>query len=238
MPAPRIGQNVGGYIYQGGDPNSPSSWTQAGGAPARPARGGGRGATGPTTPGQTGQELRAIHQAADVATQNMADVGNFQDLNAQQETGGLMGLPGIGPAIVSIAAPFNSRIAGMRAITSRIAPQQRAPGSGSSSDRDVSLFIQGGPNVGNPRATNDEIIHNARMEATRRQARAAFMDQYASQNGNLVGAETQFETFWNANRNILQQLHQAAAPSGRRQRTQTGGMSNLSDAQLRQEFGH
>lgn len=213
MPAPRIGQNVGGYIYQGGDPNSPSSWTQAGGAPARPARGGGRGATGPTTSSQTGQQLRAAQESAASGQRELAQVGNFQELNRTHSSGGLYGLPWLGERLVAVQAPFDPALAQMQAITAQMTPAQRVPGSGSTSDFEQRLFGQAVPSVRQPRAANDAMINNARDEVMRRQARSAFFDQYAQQNGNLIGAEAQFETFWAHNQNLLTQLHQIASQS-------------------------
>lgn len=136
--------------------------------------------------------IREAREASEAASQSIASVGNFQELNRRQWTGGVLAIPGVAPAM----AAFNPEIAGMRAITARIAPQQRVPNSGTTSDRDLSLFIQAGPDVGRPREANDLIISQARSEAARRRARSAWLERWAQRRGNLDGAQAAFDQWW------------------------------------------
>lgn len=203
MPRPVVGREYNGFVYQGGDPNNSASWRpaprSAGGGGAR----GGRGNTGPTTSGQTGLELRNAHDSAATAQREIGRVSGFQDLNAQQETGGIIrNIPGADWA----EGVINPEISGMRAITARLAPEARVPGSGATSDRDINMFERGGPRVQNARQVNDRIIDDARIEAARRQARAEFLDRYAQEHGNLLGATEA----WNQQWNITEPLTRAA----------------------------
>lgn len=189
-----------------------------------PAPGGGRASSGPTTSGQTGMQLRQAAEAAAQAQAEMAQTGNFQDLNAQHETGGVYGVPGVGNVVADLQAPFDPTLGQMRSISARLTPQQRIPGSGTTSDRDLTLYERATPSIRNPRETNDAIINTARVEATRRQTRSAFFDSYAQTHGNLIGAQAAFEQFWSSHGQMLQQMltEGARQRGGRRQAPRAG----------------
>jgi hypothetical protein len=70
-----------------------------------------------------------------------------------------------------------------------MAPQQRVPGSGETSNKDLSLFLQAVPGLDKPGPANSAIARQARADAARRQEYAVFLDRWASERGTLAGAE-------------------------------------------------
>ncbi len=137
--------------------------------------------------------LNDAREAGTNAIQVMRQLTNFQNTNEgrgtkRQETGGLFG-----GVMNKAAAVFGDPEAQyLDSITSSLAPQQRIPGSGTTSDRDLALFLKATPGLDKNQATNTELIETARAEAIRRQQRADFLDQYARKYGTLNGSEEAF----------------------------------------------
>ena len=179
---PSVGDVVDGYIYLGGDPASESSWREAprGGtfANGRP-----RGLTA-----SEDRELAVAREAARDALAVMPDLERFSRLNEREMSGGVMAIP----FADRLAGAFDGGISQMNEITARLAPAQREPGSGTTSDRDLALFLQAVPSVQRPRAANDALIERGRNEGRRRAAYADFLDRYAAQHGSLKGADEVF----------------------------------------------
>lgn len=118
----------------------------------------------------------------------LGDLTRFQDINGQVPTGGLVN------NVKNVLARWGGEpnVQQLDEITSRIAPQQRVPGSGTTSDMDLRLFLNASPKVTSAKAANDAIIERGRSEAVRRQQYADFLDKYARENGSLNGAEAAF----------------------------------------------
>ena len=80
----------------------------------------------------------------------------------------------------------------MTAIQSRLAPAMRAPGSGSSSDRDVSLFLKSLPNTENYGNVNkgirEDFDRNYKLAIEKSNAMAAHLNEA----GNLLGFDAQW----------------------------------------------
>jgi hypothetical protein len=138
--------------------------------------------------GLNNYEERAIQAARDSAAivpAELADAEAFARLQQRQGTGGVLAFPGAR----QVAGAVDPDIASMNSITARLAPAQRVPGSGTTSDRDLSLFLQASPSAAQPGDANTAIIDRARSEGARRQLYADFLDDYARQNGTLNGAQ-------------------------------------------------
>jgi hypothetical protein len=74
----------------------------------------------------------------------------------------------------------------IQSIQSRLAPAMRPEGSGSSSDRDVQMFLDSLPNLFKTQGGNLKVISHLRRIATRQQQEAAFMRKYFRENGNKL----------------------------------------------------
>jgi hypothetical protein len=124
------------------------------------------------------------------------DLDRFGQLNRQTSTGGILGnLFQDTPYLHS--DDFNE----MRAIQSRLGPSQRIQGSGASSDRDVSLFMSGLPNVGQGGNTNKNIREQYQRQYDYALKKQTFLQDYLQKNGHLNGADEAWES-------------QAAMPTG------------------------
>lgn len=165
---PKTGQKI---VYKGGQ------WVNAGAPTAAPS-------ARRLAPREQMQldEVRTAARSQDEAAR-MAE--QFVDINTRQGSGQLWAIPGV----AKVAGAFDPDIAQMNALTSKMAPAQRVPGSGTTSDRDLSLFLQAVPGMDRPGPANAAIAKQARADAKRRQDYAAFLDRWASEKGTLLGAE-------------------------------------------------
>ena len=139
------------------------------------------------------QALGDAQAASANAISVLADLNNFQNTiegrgRKRQEVGGLFG------GFANKAAAFfgDPEAQYLDSITSTLAPAKRVPGSGTTSDRDLALFLKGTPGLDKDEATNRALIEDGRREAIRRQQRADFLEAYAREKGTLIGAEQAF----------------------------------------------
>ncbi len=203
MPDPVAGQIVNGYRFRGGNPRDRSSWepvaASGGSAPSTPPgmarqadgslwtapgpRGGAPRRVGGLTQGQS-REIGTARQEAALVDPATSDLLRFRNLQQQQPTGGLMGLPFVG----SVMGAIDPQVAEMNEIQARLAPAQRQAGSGTMSDRDLALFLQSVPGVARPRQSNEAIIDRGLQEGGRRIERARFLENYGRQYGTLDGS--------------------------------------------------
>jgi hypothetical protein len=183
--------------------------------------GGGGAAAGGAQPQATARQLATreamqldeMRTAARTADEAARTAEQFVELNKRQGSGQIWSLPWLAKA----AGAFDPEIAQMNALTARMAPQQRVPGSGTTSDRDLSLFLQAVPGMDRPGKANQAIARQARADADRRKAYVQFLDRYAQQNGTLLGAEEAWEK---------SQKQQPARPA--QQKPQGGGWKVIS----------
>lgn len=180
--APAIGTVQAGYMFMGGDPAQQASWravapsgTHASGRP--------RGLSA-----NEQKELAAAREAARDALSILPDLERFSRLNTEQDSGGIYALP----LVDRIAGARDPEASQMNEITARMAPAQREPGSGTTSDTDLRLFLQASPSIQRPREANQALIERGRAEGRRRQAYADFIDRYAAERGTLSGADELF----------------------------------------------
>jgi hypothetical protein len=116
------------------------------------------------------------------------DLDRFGELNRNTATGGLLGnLFQDTPYLHS--DDFNE----MRAIQSRLGPSQRVQGSGASSDRDVSLFMSGLPNVGQDGNVNKAIREQYQRQYDYALKKQTFLQDYLQKYGHLNGADEQWQ---------------------------------------------
>lgn len=190
---PKTGQKI---VYKGGQ------WVNAGGAAPRPGR---------LSP-QEQIQLQEARQGAETAQEFARQANVFVDLNRKSGTGMINKIP----FVSEVRAAFDPAVAQMDALTARMAPAQRVPGSGTTSDRDLALFLKAVPNIDRPGPANAAIAADMSATAKRRAERAAFLDRWAAERGTLIGAEEA----WAAS--------QRRAPQKKPQRPAGGGYKILS----------
>ena len=123
----------------------------------------------------------AAQQAADAERASQ----RFLELNQKQGTGQIFAVPGIS----EITGAFNPAMSEMEALTNRMAPALRQPGSGAMSDKDVAMFKKSIPNPNFPGPTNQRLAQGISQGAQRQRDYVAFLDRYAADRGTLIGAQ-------------------------------------------------
>jgi hypothetical protein len=114
----------------------------------------------------------------------LSDLERFGQLNRDTSTGG--GWETLAPQWGFL---HGNDINEMNSIQSRLGPAQRIQGSGSSSDRDVSLFMRGLPNTSNPGNVNKAIREDYQRQYNNAQLKQTFLENYLGQYGHLQGAD-------------------------------------------------
>jgi hypothetical protein len=137
-------------------------------------------------------QLKEARDGAESARDFARQANIFAGLNEKSGTGFVNKIP----FVSEIRGALDPNIAQMDALTSRMAPAQRVPGSGTTSDRDLALYLKAVPNIDRPGPANAAIAKDMSATAVRRTARAAFLDRYAKTNGSLIGADKAFADFW------------------------------------------
>lgn len=155
----------------------------------------------------TTQEQQSRQAALDRARDMenvIPDLNRFEQLNRTVPTGSLsqrLGQTFGGlPRIVSIdnnATPQNEPQGydEMRAINSRLAPLQREPGSGASSDTDTAMFREGLPSIASSGPANSAIIRGYRERAQEARDYADFLERYWPEHGSLHGVDQAYADY-------------------------------------------
>jgi hypothetical protein len=198
------------YTFRGGDDKIKDNWTTDGDITSFPdppgsinpykrlsAKGGEALYSKQTTAFDKAQTTASAN--ADQARFRQSQLNRFKELNTTQKTGGALGFPLIGQVLQMVQAPFDPELREMRALTSQIAPSMRAPGSGSSSDKDVEMFKEGTVGVDKPKETNDNLVTAANMMQQNNLDRPSFNDAYFQKFGTLNGMEQSWQKYLNEN---------------------------------------
>ena len=136
--------------------------------------------------------LSSASQAASLARTRAADARRFIELNRANPTG-------VGAAMMGPLASLNPAYAEMRAISARLVPGERTPGSGPMSDGDAILYGRAVLDIDKPGPTNQALADVVIASAERDADYASFLDEYANRNGNLIGANEDWQAYVNAN---------------------------------------
>ena len=140
--------------------------------------------------------LRASEQARKKIDENarvvqeggkiLQDMETFGALNRQSRTGEFY--TGIQPSFLQ-----GSDEQEMEAITSRLAPGQRIEGSGTTSDKDIAMFVKAVPSINKKGDVNQSIRENFAKQYNRSKAKLQYLQDYYDQYGHLNGADTLWE---------------------------------------------
>jgi hypothetical protein len=113
------------------------------------------------------ENAKVVQQGATV----LQDMETFGALNRENRTGEWY--TGIQPTFLK-GAPEQE----MDAITSRLAPGQRIEGSGTTSDRDIAMYIKSGPNIQAKGSVNKAARDEFQRDFDRSQAKLQFLNKY------------------------------------------------------------
>jgi len=128
------------------------------------------------------ENASVVNQGANVLNQ----LEQFGELNRKSRTGSLY------EGSLSSFMPESLRGADekvMQSITADLAPQKRIAGSGTTSDRDISLYLQSLPSIEKGGDVNQQIRENYRKQYEKANAKLQFMQQYFDKYGHLNGAD-------------------------------------------------
>jgi len=123
-----------------------------------------------------------VNQGAEVLNQ----LEQFGELNRKSRTGALY------EGSLASFMPESLRGADekvMQSITSDLAPKKRIAGSGTTSDRDIALYLQSLPSIEKGGDVNQQIRENYRTQYEKANAKLQFMQNYFDQYGHLNGAD-------------------------------------------------
>lgn len=87
----------------------------------------------------------------------------------------------------------------MEAITSDLAPKKRIAGSGTTSDKDMTLYLKSLPNIMQPGEVNHSIRLNYQNQLDNNTAKYTFFQNWLNKNGNLNDADA----YWTKHRSEL-----------------------------------
>lgn len=133
------------------------------------------------------KKLEASYEVLNKGAQNLSLLNKFVDLNTKSRTGALH------EGLMSSFFPDSFRGDDekvMQSITAEIAPNKRVEGSGTTSDRDISLYLQSLPNISQGGEANRKIRDTYQQQYDRAKAKVDFLQKWYDQNGNLNGAES------------------------------------------------
>lgn len=128
-------------------------------------------------------------QAATEAQSVLPDLNRFIDLNRSNRTGSLFDLIG---GMGNQAPMWDEGMQEMHAITDRLTPLMRRPGSGANSNLDVEMFRSALPNIRRGGQPNARIANQLRLNAGELRDYAEFLDWYVGRNQTTSGALEQF----------------------------------------------
>lgn len=123
-----------------------------------------------------------VNQGASV----LKDLESFGELNRKSRTGALY------EGSLASFMPESLRGADekvMQSITADLAPRKRVEGSGTTSDKDIALYLQSLPSIDKGGDVNQQIRENYRKQYERANAKLQFMQNYFDQYGHLNGAD-------------------------------------------------
>jgi len=123
-----------------------------------------------------------VNQGAEVLNQ----LEQFGELNRKSRTGALY------EGSLASFMPESLRGADekvMQSITSDLAPKKRIAGSGTTSDKDIALYLQSLPSIEKGGDVNQQIREGYRKQYEKANAKLQFMQNYFDQYGHLNGAD-------------------------------------------------
>lgn len=144
---------------------------------------------------QDSKYLSTARQHATDLASIVPQLERFGALNREVGTGGLSAVP----VVQSTLAALDPRQAEMKSIQDRITPLMRQGLPGSASNFDVQMFQSATVGLGKPGPANEAVRKMTAAAAARVADYAEFMEEYAQQNGNLLGGQEEWDAYAEAN---------------------------------------
>ena len=132
------------------------------------------------------ENAAVVNQGAEV----LGELDRFGELNRKSATGALY------EGSLSSFMPESLRGSDekvMQSITADLAPKKRIAGSGTTSDRDIALYLQSLPDISKSGDVNKQIREGYKKQFDRANTKLQFMQSYFDQYGHLNGADVMWQ---------------------------------------------
>jgi hypothetical protein len=137
---------------------------------------------------QLDEERQGLRQEAGT----ISKMNQFGALNRRTATG-----DALSKTLPSVSSFFSDDAANMKALTASLAPRERTPGSGTTSDKDLALFIQAVPSIDKPGPVN-QAIRLARQAMYNRDADYLnAKEAYFARRGHVTGFDAEWDKYAN-----------------------------------------
>jgi hypothetical protein len=151
--------------------------------------------------GMIGREAEKLIQEqgerVSAARAEKAALQRFNELsNIQGGTGGIIANT---PGLAWAQRTLDPEVAELSQLQATLAPKQRVPGSGATSDYDAKQFERATVGPEKPTATNNAIIAARNAAADNEIAYGDFLESYRTDNGHTRGAEAAWRRYLDAN---------------------------------------
>jgi hypothetical protein len=132
------------------------------------------------------ENAAVVNQGGEV----LGELDRFGELNRKSATGALYE--------GSLASFMPESLRGsdekvMQSITADLAPKKRIAGSGTTSDKDIALYLQSLPDISKGGDVNQQIREGYKKQFDRANAKLQFMQGYFDQYGHLNGADVMWQ---------------------------------------------
>lgn len=154
--------------------------------------------------------LRDQRDSAQKAAAAARTVDTFMSVNKKTKTGEAWGWPGIGHVLRSFSAPHQE----MEGYTESMIPGLKVPGSGAFTDKDADSARKAIPNVATLGPANTKRAQFVKRNAQEYSDYVNFMENWAQQRGNLLGAQQAWEAS-KARRQAPAQPQRSSQPANR-----------------------
>lgn len=142
-----------------------------------------------------GKEVEKDGDAARAAALAAQRAKQFIALNEKVSTGGPMDRIGVTRSLQGMGTDYGT----MESLTAKLAPSERIPGSGATSDFDAKQFERATVGVDKPLETNKKIANAIVAQAQQAQDYANFRQTYLEQNRTLQGADRYWKEYADKN---------------------------------------
>lgn len=136
------------------------------------------------------RQLDAINNVISSGQTQLDMMNKFMEKNRQSRTGG------IHEGFMSSFMPDSWRGDDeqvMTSIQSKLAPNLRVEGSGTTSDKDIALYLNSLPSISKGGEANREIVNTYKEQLDNATKKADFLNNWYQQEGNLNGAQNAWQ---------------------------------------------
>ena len=130
------------------------------------------------------KRIDAIREIITQGQDRITKMNRFIELNQKIPTGEIEDVMGIENPLMR-----SPEIVEMATITKDIGPKMKVSGAGSTSDKDIELYLNSTVNIKKPLSVNWNTLTDYQKQLDKTQAKADFLEKYVSEFGHLRGVD-------------------------------------------------